>query len=29
MKADDIGDVLRLMQPLMQEGVLITGARTN
>jgi amino-acid N-acetyltransferase len=24
MKADDIGDVLRLMQPLVQEGVLIT-----
>ena len=23
MKADDIGDVLRLMQPLMQEGILI------
>ena len=24
MKADDIGDVLRLMQPLVQEGILIT-----
>jgi len=24
MKADDIGDVLRLMQPLMQEGILVT-----
>ena len=24
MKPDDIGDVLRLMQPLMQEGVLLT-----
>ena len=23
MKADDIGDVLRLMQPLMQEGILV------
>jgi amino-acid N-acetyltransferase len=24
MKADDIGDVLRLMQPLMQEGILVS-----
>ena len=29
MKADDIGDVLRLMQPLMEEGILIKRTEDN
>ena len=29
MKADDIGDVLRLMQPLMEEGISSNAPKTT